>query len=200
MGPRKCGWCGTVVHEDRTNCVNCGGPLPLPLAFEVGEVPPRAPRDLPAKFKRNKLFLKNFGFIFGSIFGGVGCLIVVVFGVLMFVVPPIGFGACLGALFAGIGLPIAGIGIRNALRTMDVLRGGTHVEGTVVRVGDDTSVSYNGRHPWMVEYTFSVDGGLEGGSVSSFDPVMSHVEPGHKLWVVYRPDDPDQNSVWPPVS
>ena len=109
-------------------------------------------------------------------------------------------GACLGAIFAGIGIPIAWIGVRNALRTMDVLRTGTHAEGTVVRVGDDTSVSYNGRHPWMVEYTFSVDGDLRGGSVSSFDPVMAHVEKGHKLWVVYRPDDPDQNSVWPPVS
>jgi hypothetical protein len=76
---------------------------------------------------------------------GTGCLIMIVFTALIFVLPSLGFGACLGSLFAAAGLPVAWIGVRNAMRMMEVLRNGAHAKGTVVRVSDDTRSGHGAR-------------------------------------------------------
>jgi len=68
-----------------------------------------------------------------------------------------------------------------------------------VRVSENSMDTANGQHPWLIEYTFDLGGSLHGGSISSWDPVNAHREPGQKVTIVYLPDDPDVSEIWPPV-
>ncbi len=91
-----CSWCETLNRDPgRTNCVNCGGPLPaLPAA--PGETPtrppPPAPREVPLAYRRRVLLWKNVGVWIG----------------LMFTIP-----FCWTLLFPLIGIPIGVIAYRR---------------------------------------------------------------------------------------
>ena len=195
----RCGWCDSNNVGDRPNCSNCGGVLPVPPGADPGPVPPPPPRGLPTRYTLRKLFTQNFLFVFGVMFGGIGLAFALLFVALMIVLPPIGFGACVGALFACIGFPLAISGYLKRAAMIRALRMGRAAQGKIVAVGRDQSESRNGRHPWMIEYTFDAGGEIMSGSASSWDASMSERQPGQAIHVVYLPSDPEQNAVWPPI-
>jgi hypothetical protein len=112
---------------------------------------------------------------------------------------PMIFGALLGGLFFAVGLTVAVMSIRAAAAAMAPLERGACAVGTVVSVGRNHSITEDGRHPWLIDYTFTVDGQTWGGTISSADARMAGVTIGHTLHVVYLPEDPGQSAMWPPM-
>ncbi|MFT5681230.1 MAG: hypothetical protein ACI8RZ_002136 [Myxococcota bacterium] len=196
---RQCGWCKTVNHGGGPNCINCGGPLPMPPRPDPGPPPPSAPRTLPSQFVRKRVYTSNFGVLWGVIFGGVGGLIGIVFLALTIVLLPMFFGALFGGLFFAVGLIVAVVSIRSAKAALAPLQRGDSAVGTVVSVDRNRSFTEDGRHPWLIDYTFTANDQTLGGTISSADPRMAGVEVGHSLHVVYLPEDPGQSAVWPPM-
>ena len=198
-----CPWCkqywqpGTFGAE----CGNCGGALPPPPGPTRGFAPPAAPRRLPEKFTRDLLLWKNVGAIVGTCFAAFGGLFGVLGVGLAFVLLPLGLGfLAFGGLFGGIGLALRNGARRSATRQIEALTLGYPAEGQIVAVGSDTSEFINGRHPYRIEYVFLVNGQAMGGATKSWDPVNALRRPGEPLWVVFLPNDPSANSIWPPIS
>lgn len=196
---RQCGWCRTINHGIGPGCVNCGGPLPMPPQPDPGPPPPPAPRTLPAKFVRKRVYTGNFGVLWGAIFGGVGGLIMLVFLGLTFVLLPLIFGALFGGIFFAVGLTVALMSIKGAKESLAPLQRGSSAVGTVVSIDRNRSITEDGRHPWLIDYTFTADGQTIGGTLSSADARMAGVEVGHSLHVVYLPEEPGQSAIWPPM-
>lgn len=188
----RCGWCGTHNPDGKTNCINCGGPLPKPPGPELGEPPPPAPRIIPVRYSMQKLYTRNFGCWFGGIWAAVGGLIMVVFTVLGVVLLPMLGGACLGSIFFLVGAVVAVVAFRSAARHLAVQRRGLAAEGQVVDVSLSDGL-------WKVSYVFQVGGASIGGTAMSSDPVTALAKPGDLLWVTYVPNDPERNAPWPPM-
>lgn len=198
-----CPWCkhywqpGAVGVE----CGNCGGPLPPPPGPTRGHGPPPAPRHLPEKYSRDVLLWKNVGAMVGTFFAAFGGLFGVLGLGLLFVLLPLGLGfAAFGVLFGGIGLALRNAARRSALRQIAALTHGHPSEGQIIAVSSDTSESINGRHPFRIEYVFQVNGQPVGGSTRAWDIVNALRRPGEPLWVVFLPNDPSANSIWPPIT
>lgn len=194
----RCGWCESP-EQSGSNCANCGGPLAVRSGSEAGLAPPRAPRDLPAKYLRRVLFLGNFGVIFGSIFGGIGGVLTLVFLVISCAFPPMLLGVLIAGIFPVIGGAIGGASYLKARRRVRALREGAAVVGVVDAVTHDLSVQVNGQHPWRVSYTFEAGGRLFAGGVSTFDAEVKRYTSGDPIHVVYLAADPDINATWPPL-
>lgn len=198
-----CPWCkqywqpGTFGLE----CGRCGGPLPPPPGPTRGHGPPPAPRHLPEKYTRDLLLWKNFGAVFGLAFASFGALFGSLGVVLTFVLPPLGLGfVAFGALFGGIGLAVRRAARRSALQQIAALTHGYPAEGQIIAVTQDLGEQFNGRHPYRIEYVFMVQGQPVGGSTKAWDIVNALRRPGEPLWVVFQPNDPSVNSIWPPIS
>jgi len=58
-----------------------------------------------------------------------------------------------------------------------------------------TSEQINGRNPWRIDYELDLPTGKASGWAQAWDP--SHV--GDVLWIVYLPESPDHNTIWPPI-
>ena len=181
-------------------CGNCGGALPAPPGPSRGLAPPAAPRRLPERYTRELLGSKNVGAIVGTIFAAFGALFAVLGVGLCFVLLPLGLGFFgFGALFGTIGGLVRSGSRRSALRQIDALTRGFVSEGQLVSVRQDLSVSINGRSPYRIEYVFYVNGQALGGSTRGWDVVNALRQPGEPLWVVFLPEDPTNNSIWPPI-
>lgn len=212
---RQCGWCSTATTElARTNCASCGGPLPpLPLAVlrlhpELGVSdeallavkPGPAPRKLPRGYRARVTFWKNplavigaaFG-AFGVLFGGLGCPLTIV-------LIPLGLGFLgFGVLFGGLGALMAFFGVRAGAVRIRALVDGVPARGRIVEVHTDTSQSINGRHPRSIRYVFDAGDGVHEGVATAWEWLDGDRDPDEPCWVVYLPDDPDTNALWPPV-
>lgn len=192
----RCGWCSTP-NTSGSNCVSCGGPLPAAAGTELGAEPPRAPRTLPQIYERRVLYTRNFGFMFGSIFGGVGLFISAIFLVIAIGFPPMLLGVLISGIFVVAGAVVCGFSLKSAGARLETLRRGRVTVGRVLGVGHDTSVRVNGRSPWLLEYVFDVDGTRYSGSVSSFDAEITKYAADNPVYVVYMADNPAQNGTWP---
>ena len=198
-----CPWCKLAypVHPMTPTCSNCGGALPSPAGSARGAPPPSAPRKLPDAYVRNTLTNKNVLVILGIVFASIGGLFLALGVGLTFVLPPLGLGfAGGGLLFGGIGLTLRSFGRKSALRQLDALTRGQVAEGQLVSVGQDFSTTLNGRHPFVLEYVFMVNGLPTSGSTSGWDLSNALRRPGEALWVVYLPEDTTVCSLWPPVA
>lgn len=178
-----CGWCGTTNAEpNQTNCVNCGGPLPPSAALALddpGPPPPPGPRNIPSAYRHRLLLWKNPLALVGAIF-------TIVF--------------CWSIIFPIIGLVMWYFGHKKAQNQLNALVDGVAGRAELIEVFRDSSVNVNGRSPWRLVYTFTDQHGeVHEGWVHSWQAVHSRRPPGEAFWVVYMPDDPDQNAVWPPV-
>jgi hypothetical protein len=198
-----CPWCGTNYTAFRNNCMNCGGPLPLPAEEAVVPpipdipAPPPPPRAFKNSFAWRKLWSDGWAItagvflLLGVIFTLVGIpLTLVVVGVVF--VP-------LGLAFLGAGIPILIWRYRKAQQTLNVLRMGEAVLGSIVDMYENYSVTVNNRHPWTIAYSFRVDGDEYEGQTTTLRPVGFTHQPGQPMYVLYLEDDPTQNTIYPPV-
>jgi len=90
-------------------------------------------------------------------------------------------------------------GYRKAAGQILALEKGQAAPARLVDVYRDTTVVINGRSPWKLEYLFSTPSGEHGGWVHAWENTHSQRPSGEAFWVVYLPDDPEQNTPWPPV-
>lgn len=177
----KCPWCETQIADPTfSNCPNCGGTIALSEGDNPGPTPPSAPRILPPKFVKKTKYTNNVYTIIG----------------IVFTIP----------FFWTVVFPIIGIilwkkGIKNANAELNPLMNGNSTHGTIVDVSENRSIQINGRSPFVVSFTFNANGQTMNGSMGNlFDASSKLKKPGDKIWVVYMLDDPEQSSIWPPLS
>ena len=178
-----CGWCGTTNTDmARVNCINCGGPLPPAQALaadDPGSPPPLVPRKLPSKYRWRIMLWKNVQVTIGIVFTVVFCWTI---------------------LFPLIGIPIWIVGHRRAQSQLAALERGIAARAELIGVERDPSVKVNGRSPWRIEYIFETQNGqVLDGWVHTWEGRHTRRSAGEVFWVVYLPEDPSQNNVWPPV-
>lgn len=198
-----CPWCGTNYDEFRTNCRNCGGPLPLPRpGVERDEplpMPPPAPRPIADSFAW-KLVFSDGWFVAGTVFTILGVTFSCV-GLLMLVAIVTLF---IGILFTLLGFAFLAGGVaaliwryQQARKTVRVLQVGQAVRGEVISVEPNYNVRVNGRNPWLVVYRFSAHGRPYQGQVSTLNPVGHLFRAGNPVYVLYLPDTPEHNAIYP---
>ncbi|MFN2198813.1 MAG: hypothetical protein ACK2UW_22025 [Anaerolineales bacterium] len=201
-----CPYCGTSYVTFRSNCQNCGAPLPPPdtdlyASLEDDQIPtpPLPPRPISDRYAWRLLLTDGM-----AIIGGVFALLGLIFGV-------IGFALTIGVVTAFVGIPFALIGLvflgvggglltsryQYASRVVRVLREGTAAVGRIVNVAENYSVQVNNRHPWAIEYQFQVNGREVTGHVSTLTPPGSSIQPGRRACVLYLPEKPEINSLYP---
>jgi hypothetical protein len=199
-----CPWCGTSYTTFRSNCVNCGGPLPPPREEAAAPPPipdipepPPAPRDFKSSFVWRKLLSDGWA-IAASVFLLLGVIFTLIGIPLILVVVGIAF-VPLGLVFLGAGVPILIWRYNKAQQTLNVLRLGEPVLGSIVDIHENVAVEVNGRHPWTITYGFAVDGDEYEGQTTTLRPVGFTHQVAQPMYVLYLPDDPTQNTVYPPV-
>ena len=116
--------------------------------------------------------------------------------------------AFVGIPFAIIGILmlLAGGGLLNTRyqekqKIVNVLKYGQAVRGEITGVQENLMVRVNHRHPWIIEYQFRANGQVYSGSASTYrDPATStlaQLQPGKPVYVLYQPDAPEQNALYP---
>lgn len=199
-----CPWCGTHYTIFQPNCSNCGGPL----LFATGEasaveesvpMPPPPPRPISDNYVW-RLLQADAGTIAALVFLLLGAIFTVV-GVVLTVAIVTAF---VGIPFAGLGILflLAGgaVGVQRyqaAMRIVEVLRTGAAAEGQIVRVEENYRVRVGQRHPWTITYQFRVAGQDYQGQVTSLTLPGSRLQPGKKARMLYLPNAPEHNALYP---
>ncbi len=198
-----CPWCGTNYPVFQTNCRNCGGPLPFEEEAPAADIPapPPAPRNLPGDYVWRMLWTDGW-----SITAFVFCLLGGIFTVLGFSLTAAVVAAFVGVPFLLIGLPFLGAGVavaawryRHAQQVLTVLRTGEAVLGQIADASERTYISINNRHPWTITYRFQVAGQEQVGTATTLRAPDWRHGPGQPVYVLYLPDNPAQNTIYPPV-
>jgi hypothetical protein len=200
----NCPWCGTNYATFRSNCKNCGGPLPLqaqeadvPSSTPDIPQPPPAPRDFKNSFVWRNLMSDGWSIV-AAIFAFIGATFALIGIPLMLVV--VGFVFVpLGLIFLGLGIPVLIWRYTKTQQTLNVLRMGEPVLGTIVDIHENVAVEVNGRHPWTITYGFVVNGDEYEGKTTTLRPVGFTHQVAQSTYVLYLPDDPAQNTIYPPV-
>ncbi len=204
-----CPYCGTNYQAFRSNCKNCGAPLPFtagpdyPLTAGTGgdnpPAPPPPPRLVADSYAWRLLLADGWGVVslvfmmLGAIFTLTGAVltlaIVTALVGLPFMVIGLGFLAAGGAL--------ASSRYQAARQTVRVLREGLATDGTIVRVEQNLNVRVNRRHPWTINYEFRVDGRRHDGRVTTLNVPGANLQPTRAACVLYLPDSPQHSSLYP---
>jgi len=182
--------------------MNCGGVLPHRDHESAGDPPPPPPRPLPKEFVRRARRSSQFELIFGGIFAGVGTFLAVVFTIIgiaaalwVFVL----IGPLIFLVFGGIGFGVLFWGRWRSNRLIQVLAHGVAAEGVIDDVYIDNTIQVNGRSPWQVHYSFKSNDVWHNGSQHAWQRDGA-LHPGIKVYVVYLPQDPGVNSIYPPLA
>ncbi len=197
-----CPWCGQRNPADALECRSCGGPLPAPLGDDPGPEPPPPPRQLPAGYK-NRVLWKNapgnaIGLAFFLLGAMLGCILSVA-GLATGLLPLACIGGGMGLLFVLIGGGLLFAGIRSGLGKIRPYELGRAAVGEITEIFRDTSVSVNGRSPWAVLYQFEADGVVYEGRATTWKHAPGIQAVGNRVYVLYLPDDPEQNALYPPL-
>lgn len=201
----RCPWCGTSNHEIRTNCPNCGGPLPEreperedPLP-SMATKPPPPPRAISKDYAR-KLVLNSGWGVAGGIFALVGVIFFFV-GVLLTVPVVTAFVgipfAGMGAIFGAAGFILLKNQFDKASQTVGILQQGQDTEGLVTGIEENLMVRINGRHPFTIRYEYTVGGRHLAGEVQTLRNPSPVFRQGSGAWVLYSPDSPDISTLYP---
>ncbi|MHC1782437.1 MAG: hypothetical protein AB9891_06705 [Anaerolineaceae bacterium] len=202
-----CPWCGTNYLEFQSNCKNCCGPIPAPREeaifsssqSELAAPPPPAPRPISNAYAWRLLTADGWA------------LAVLILGLLGFIFTLVGAGLILGIVTAIVGIPFLAIGIiflclaiaglvwryGRAWKVLNILRMGEVTSGQIVEVQENYSVRVNGRHPWVIGFQFRVNGQDYNGNITTLNPVGQDIQPGKSAWVLFLPEDPRWNSIYP---
>jgi len=197
-----CPWCGQRNPANALECRQCGGPLPAAKGQDPGSPPPPPPRALPKGYKA-KVFWKEspelyiaVGFIiFGALFGCSFTAAGAAAGGLVFA----GIGILFGGLFLVIGGAVLYSGIRHGASKIRPYERGASVLGEITEIYRDTSIEVNGRNPWAVQYQFEANGAAIEGKTRTWKYAPKLKGIGDKVYVLYLPEDPEQNVLYPPL-
>jgi hypothetical protein len=147
-------------------------------------------------------FTRNVFLLVGVVFLGVGGLMGPIF-LIVGLAGGKGLFAVLGlvftAVFGGLGLVLALKGHRDAMSVLRSFQFGRAAQGTIRSVYYDTSVRINQRSPWALEYSFEAGGRSVSGKARSWDDSVQGRQPGQPVHVLYLEEDPEQNTIYPPV-
>ena len=200
-----CPWCGTSYLEFRSNCQNCGGPLPapsdvpLPVVGQLPPAPPSAPRPIADSYLW-RLLLGDGWAVAAGIFGLIGSIFFFVGFMLTVAI----ITAFVGLPFALLGLALLAAGVTILVRryeaakmTVGVLRHGQAAAGRIVSAEANYNVRVNGRNPWTITYSFQANGQDQQGSVTTLNPPGPALQPDHPAWVLFLPDAPQNSTLYP---
>ena len=188
-----CPWCSTHYINWQSQCKSCGGRMPPPPGMELGPPPPSVPRELPKNYAFRVRWANNIATLVGGMFTFVGFVLFLPMAVNLL------WAALLPLLFLIGGLSIFLHGWRSASAKLRAFRYGEAAQGKIASIGKDTSQSVNGRHPWRLVYHFTVGDQLQEGILTSFDSTIGQRSSGQPLWVLYVPEDPSKNAIYPPL-
>ncbi len=200
-----CPWCGTAYPTFQSNCKNCGGPLlppretASPSDAETLPVPPPPPRPISNNYAMRLLFMDGWG-IAGFVFGLLGTIFTL-----------LGFGLTLGIITAFVGIPFLGVGLvflaagipllawryQEKQKIVGVLRHGQAMQGQITGIQQNLNVRINHRHPWVISYRFQVMGREYPGETTTLSQPGEHLQPGKPAWVLYLPNTPELNTIYP---
>ena len=207
-----CPKCGSQYQEFQFDCDKCGAALPLPPADGSGyeQIPPVSnepiapsmpPRQVP-KMALARLLRSQPGAILGGIFLLIELFIL---GVVSLAISPIfRLSDSLFFLLFNLGFIVIGAvlfirGFQKALRTVKILRVGQAALGEITDVSLNYRVRINNRHPWIIQYSFKVFGSDYQGKLSTLNQPDADYQPGKAAYVLYQPDDPQQNTLYPGI-
>lgn len=204
MDFNNCAWCGQRNPNTILECRKCGGPLTPPLGEDPGAAPPPPPRVLPAGYKRRMLFSNTPITLVGGIFLLVGFPLGVIFTTLGFAIPEIWLfiviGGGVGGLFTLLGGGMLYFGIQQGLGKIRPYEHGQATVGEVIAIQQDYSMSVNGRYPWAIVYIFDdARGRPYEGQAITWQHAPNTQAVGNHVFVLYMPDDPHQNVLYPPA-
>ena len=131
--------------------------------------------------------------ILGAVFTVVGAILTLAI-VTAFVGLPF---LALGIIFLGVGGVVGLWRYRQARKIVEVLRAGEAVQGQIAGVNENLNVRVNQRHPWTITYQFRVAGQDYEGHVSTLNVPGAGLQPGKQAWVLYLPQGPEQNVLYP---
>lgn len=202
-----CPWCGTNYLSFQSNCTNCGGAIPAPIETPQSSsepqdhppAPPPAPRPISDRYIWRLLYADGWA------------IAVFVLGLLGVIFTLVSAWLTLGVITAFVGIPLMLMGIfmlslavagfiwryQRAQKIVNVLRLGEAASAQIVEVWENYSVRVNGRHPWVIRYQFQLNGKDFEGNVTTYNPVGKELQPGQPVSVLYLPDDPQWNSIYP---
>lgn len=205
-----CPWCGTNYEKFQPNCQNCGGPLPAPSERTASSredspleasllAPPPPPRPISDRYVW-RLLASDGRAIAALVFGSLGATFTLV-----------GVALTLGIITAFVGIPFAVLGLvflavgavlavsryKEAQKSVEVLRTGQAVEGQISQVEQNFQVRVNMRNPWVIWYQFHLGGQSYQGHVSTFNTPGPALQPGQPAYVLYLPQVPERNVLYP---
>ncbi len=174
----QCGWCSRSNRRDLTShCTSCGGELPHIPGTPRTLPPPSTPRKLPRGYKRRIKYWKNTQFLIGFIF--------------ILFLPSI--------IFPIIGIFLLITALKKAKNQLAALQFGTPTRGIIKDTYIDYTQHINHNHPVIIDYTFSTPNGEFKYDVTSWDNSNLKRSKGEHVWVVFNPQNIEQNTIWPPI-
>jgi len=90
-------------------------------------------------------------------------------------------------------------GFLKAQQTLSILRDGQAALGEITDISLNYRVRINKRHPWIIQYKFKVLGSDYHDKLSTLSQPDSDHEPGKAVYVLYQPDDPQKNTLYPGI-
>ena len=168
-------------------------------AAESPQVPPPPPRPISDRYVW-RLLASDGRAIAALVFGSLGAVFTLV-----------GVGLTLGVITAFVGIPFAVLGLvflavgavlavaryKEAQKSVEVLRTGQAVEGQILQVEQNFQVRVNMRNPWVIWYQFQLGGQSYEGQVSTFNTPGPALQPGQPTYVLYLPQAPERNVLYP---
>ena len=100
----------------------------------------------------------------------------------------------IGAAFAAVGLTLGWRRLASLRRSEALRKYGMPSTGTITSMEQNVSVRVNRRHPWIVEYDYSVGGMRYHGTESTFH-VPVGLGPGAQIGIRYDGQDPRQSAL-----
>ena len=192
----SCPWCNTTLHMyENDNCPKCGGSLPDYRTGKLGNPPPVAPRKIPRQFnarETNRIILLSLAF----------ALPMLAIPVLTFYfekeidwkifLSPVG-------IFIAIYFFLVVGAIRNAYNLLKekrsfrkLLRFGSVAEGEIKHIATyQDEIAY--------QFDFLLPGQISNKAVCVSLRKMIYYNEGDPVWVIYDKNNPEKNSVWPPI-
>ena len=158
--------------------------------------PPPAPRQPPSLTMAGADPGTSFNLLFGSIFGGVGVILGVVFTAVAIGTGDWIFGLVgplIGLIFGGIGCTFLVLGIKRIKRLRAVYRDGEVATGRVQEVRRDWTIRVNGRSPLLIAYLFEAQGKRLQGTGHSWNEWHMDTARDTPIAVLYDRDDPTRN-------
>jgi hypothetical protein len=106
----------------------------------------------------------------------------------------------LPVLFFAVGISFITQGIKRAIRVLDAFRNGVPIKGLVTSVKEDQTTTVNGKHPWIIVYTFEMEGYQRQGRTVTFDAETATRLWGRvPVWVLAVEGNPERSTLYPPV-